>query len=44
VVGVCGLVLALAPQWTIAAVVFFGAVNALFQLASIAYAARKSLG
>jgi phosphatidylglycerophosphate synthase len=43
VVGVCGLVLTLAPQWTIAVVVLLGAVNALFLLASIAFAARRSL-
>ncbi|MGE5830413.1 MAG: CDP-alcohol phosphatidyltransferase family protein [Micromonosporaceae bacterium] len=43
VVLVCGLVLTFAPQWTIVAIGLFGAVNALFLLASIAFAARRSL-
>jgi phosphatidylglycerophosphate synthase len=43
VVAVCGLVLTFAPQWTILVIAVFGAVNALFLLASIAFAARNSL-
>jgi hypothetical protein len=44
VVLVCGLTLTIVPQWTIVAVGFFSAVNAAFLLASIAFAARRSLG
>jgi hypothetical protein len=43
VILVIGLVLTLAPQWTIAVVWFFTAVNGLFLLASIAFSARASL-
>jgi phosphatidylglycerophosphate synthase len=42
VIAVAGLVLALAPQWTIWLMIAFTIVNGGFLLASIAYSARKS--
>jgi phosphatidylglycerophosphate synthase len=44
VVTVLGLGLAFVPQWTVWLVVAFTAVNVLFLLASVAAAARASLG
>ena len=43
VIAVAGLVLALAPQWTIWLIVAFTIVNGGFLLASIAFSARASL-
>ncbi|HEU4421822.1 MAG TPA: CDP-alcohol phosphatidyltransferase family protein [Pilimelia sp.] len=43
VIAVAGLVLALAPQWTIWLIVAFTVVNGGFLLASIAFSARASL-
>jgi hypothetical protein len=42
VVALAGLVLAVAPQWTIWLIVAFTVVNGGFLLASIAFAARRS--
>jgi hypothetical protein len=44
VVTVVGLVLAFAPQWTIGLIAAFAVVNGGFLVASIAAAARTSLG
>jgi phosphatidylglycerophosphate synthase len=43
VILLAGLVLTIAPQWTIAVVWAFTTVNGLFLLASIAFSARSSL-
>lgn len=43
VILVAGLVLTLVPEWSVAVVWVFTAVNGLFLLASIAYSARASL-
>jgi phosphatidylglycerophosphate synthase len=43
VIALAGLVLTIAPQWTIVLLWFFTAVNGLFLLASIAFSARAAL-
>ncbi|HEX6871935.1 MAG TPA: CDP-alcohol phosphatidyltransferase family protein [Micromonosporaceae bacterium] len=43
VITLAGLVLLVAPQWTVAVLVAFTVVNGLFLLASIAFSARASM-
>jgi hypothetical protein len=43
VIVLAGLVLTIAPQWTVVLLIAFSVVNGGFLLASIAFAARASL-